>query len=283
MITTKQLQEYLTTKFRIATISGKLSKDKIELSLYLNSNEEQSTEKTIDLEYLKKVKKNSKQLIEYLINDYLNNNIIVRTEYFTKVRHHESKTGFIINSTNSTLQIALDDSLLNLLPDNFMEILEENKRCGIIKVLKDANIKNFSLENVNEKLAGTYKSGLRYYKENTEYPVAYYDVLKIEDIHGKVIIPDEEIKFVKELLRLITEKEETNLNELKYKYNYLSIYFTTYNKFELNSKTTFTTYTIEGLNLYKSFLEEYIYNYENNIIDKSESKVKKLILERKGE
>lgn len=284
MITTKQINEFIASNFRIAVLSARLVKDKIELSLYVKKDKDDCVIKTINMEEIKEIKKNPKQLIEYLINAYLHNNIIVRTEYFTSINHHKDKTCFIINGTNSTLQIALDDSLLDLLPNNFMEKMEENKRQGIIKVLKDVNLKNFSLENVNEKLSSAYKTGLRYYKENTKYPVAYYDALKIEDVHGKVIIPDHEINFIKELLKIITEKEKINLDELKSKYERLSTWFTTFIKYELNSKTTLTTYTTEGLKIYKSFLEEYIKTYEDNVTNNQlKLNVKKLKLERKGE
>ena len=284
MITTKQIKEFITSNFRIAIISARVVKDKIELSLYLNSEKLDYQSISIYNEDLNKIRKNPKELIEYLFDNYINNKTIIRAEYFANIRRHENKIGFIIESTNSTLQIALEESLMDLLPKNFVNRLETSKRQGIIKVLKDANIKNFSLENVNEKRTGIYKTGLRYYRENKEFPVAYYDAQKIEDTHGKVIIPDYEQKFIKELLKIITEQEEISLNKLKFKYDYLSTLLTTFTKYELNSKTTFTSYTQQGLELYKSFLEEYIKTYEDNVTDNQlKLNIKKLILERKGE
>ena len=283
MVKIEQIKDFISSNFELATLSGRVVKDKIELRLHLNNEKLDYETISIYSEDLNKLRKDPERLIEYLFDYYINNNTIIRVEYFANIRHHENKVGFIIESTMNTFQIALQNNLIKILPKDFTSRLEQAKRQGIIKVLENTDINNFTLKNIDSKPYSMYKTGLTFYKIDNTLSVNY-EALKLKNIKDEVFNPEFELKFIKILLRLIIEKEQVNLEELRYKYNHVSIYYSIFYKYDLNNKTTFTTYTSEGLKLYKSFLKEYNNTYQDEI-ESNQLKIenKKLILERKGE
>lgn len=283
MVKIEQIKDFISSNFELATLSGRVVKDKIELRLHLNNEKLDYETISIYSEDLNKLRKDPERLIEYLFDYYINNNTIIRVEYFANIRHHENKVGFIIEGTMNTFQIALENNLIKILPKDFTSRLEQAKRQGIIKVLENTDINNFTLKNIDSKPYSMYKTGLTFYKIDNTLSVSY-EALKLKNIKDEVFNPEFELKFIKILLRLIIEKEQVNLEELRYKYNHASIYYSIFYKYDLNNKTTFTTYTSEGLELYKSFLKEYNNTYQDEI-ESNQLKIenKKLILERKGE
>lgn len=283
MVKIEQIKDFISSNFELATLSGRVVKDKIELRLHLNNEKLDYETISIYSEDLNKLRKDPERLIEYLFDYYINNNTIIRVEYFANIRHHENKVGFIIEGTMNTFQIALENNLIKILPKDFTSRLEQAKRQGIIKVLENTDINNFTLKNIDSKPYSMYKTGLTFYKIDNNLSVSY-EALKLKNIKDEVFNPEFELKFIKILLRLIIEKEQVNLEELRYKYNHASIYYSIFYKYDLNNKTTFTTYTSEGLELYKSFLKEYNNTYQDEI-ESNQLKIenKKLILERKGE
>lgn len=281
MIEVEQLRDFVSGNFKGAVISGKTKKDKVELILKLNSRIEKDKEKeylhlyNVDLEELVK---QPKELLNYLIDKYLENNTIIGVQYFVNVQNHSDKTSFVINSVNGSFIIALRDDCMSLLPDNFVQKLETAKKEGIIKVINQVDIKKIKIHNFGKHtFFNNYKTGLR--KDTIEPGTYHYDALRTEDAKGNFINYQGEREFTKKILEILTEKGIVDLNYLKLTDGVFKFgYFNSMRDYNLNDKTKFEAESNGDLFVFMEFLDEYLSKYKDEVNDNQ----LKLVLERKG-
>lgn len=274
MIEVKKIKNFVSGNFCDAVLSGRLKDDKIELNLKLDSEDLKYKSIPIYSTDFELLRNNPTMLIEYLLDNYLNNNTIIGIDYFTEIPHHFSKIGFNIHSLNGTFSIALTKDILKILPNDFVKIIENSKKEGIIKVLDIIDIKNINIDNFDDGNYKIYSTGIKF--SRTRDGDINYLGLKIKDKEGKVINYKGEIEFIKTIISKLIEKENLSIeklerlkNTLEYdlKYNRINLF----DKYKLNEETTFSVGTFRILEIIEEFFNECLIDYEKE-------KVKQLIL-----
>lgn len=289
MIKIEQLRDFVSGNFTSATLSGKKINDKIELELKLDSKENNESFIHIYNVDLEKTIKEPENILNYLLEKYLENNTIIGIQYFANIQHHSDKVAFIIRSFNNSFTIALRQECMDLLPNDFISKLEFTKRNGILKNLGELNIKEIKVHNFDKvSLYRNYKTGLR--EDTIRDGVFHYDALRIEGNKGETVNYEGELEFVFKMFQILIEKGNVNLDDLKRIDNlfktgyYNSIVEYELNdgikfSYELNDKIKFSADTKDDLSVFKEFLNKYLNNYRDDV----KGNQMKLILSREGE
>jgi len=263
MIKEKQLKEFISGNFTRAVLSGRLVNNKVELGLALNSEQVENDSISIYSTDLQILRKNPEKLCEYLIDTFLNNNMVIELEYNTTIPYHPTKFGFAITGRDRTFNIALERNVLDILPKDFVSKLELAKREGIIKFLDEIEINKFCLENFDSGSYIKYKTGITYYNS-----IGYlcYRGLKIKNKKGKIVNYKGEAAFAKKLLTLLIERDNVDLKHLehineKLMYEYCGVS----TEYELNDSTIFKAATVDDWAIFRQFLIEYLNTYKDEI------------------
>ena len=150
-------------------------------------------------ENLKKLRKDSLKLCDYMLDSFLSNHTVIGINYFTRNQYHPDKTCFDIITTEGTFTIALGNcDIKDIFPD-FVKKVEFAKREGILKHLSHKNIEEIrklkkqlflSLNQIDKNI----KTGLSHYN---------YNILSFPKNNG-ITIPKYEkdfvVRFIQEIL-----------------------------------------------------------------------------------
>jgi len=276
MIKVEQIRNFVSGNFTNAVLSGKMKNGKIDLNLKLDSADlsgEYMHFYNVDLEA---IRKQPEELMNYLIEKYLNNNTIVGVQYFVDIQYHQDKHGFVISGFNNTLKIALTKECFELLPKDFVKKIEFAKKKGIIKILNNIDVKQFHLRNFDRRNYGKYSTGLRI--DSFIDGLVHYDGLKILDNDKNVVIYQEEVEFVKLIFSILMEKGNVDIESLKMTRDTLRAgYFNSMISYKMNDKVSFTPNSNGDLSVYKEFLCDYLKEYKDEVKDNQ----MKLVLSRK--
>lgn len=278
MIKVEEIRNFVSGNFKGAVLSGKITNDKVDLKLKLNDSENVSSNYMhIYNENLEELKNNPRELLNYLLDKYLENNTIIGVQYFANVQNHSDKTSFVISGVNSSFIISLRQDCMCLLPDKFVEKVEFEKRKGILKVLSNVEINKIVLHNFDQTNIGRdYRTGLR--RDTIEEGVYHYDALRIQNSIGKPINYDGEKEFVFKALELLCERgtidyEKLKLSDETFKFGY---YDRTYD-YKLNDKISVNGNMNADLFVFREFLAKFMDDYNDDV----KNNQMRLVLNRK--
>lgn len=224
MISIGDIERFVNNDFHNAIISCRTKDDKLDLHLSFSEDKSFTYEGISCFSRdLKKLRKDSFELINYLLDHYLLNNDVIGIDYFTYNQYHKDKNCFNIFTSNGKLTLALSKeiSIADLIPD-FVRKLERAKREGILLSLEE--LKNermghgYAKDKLDLSLYHSYTTGLTVERSNELYItmagirrnnehysyIFNYSVLQYEK-DGRTIIPKYEREFLVVLLKELLE------------------------------------------------------------------------------
>ena len=282
MITIEQIKKFITGDFSKALLIANVNNNKIDLSLKQDGISFDVVREISDNIPNFELDNDPKQLFEFLFNYYLYNDIS-GTSYYTECPGHENKVCFKIFGSNN-LDIVIDSDIISILPNNFMDRLEQRKRECILECLKDTDYKTIQINNLD--CCNTYLSltGGNYYDD------IVYNVLAKKDKNNNPYIPKEEIDLIKGMLEISIEKEKVdyeylnnvkkvidlvysnidinNINDkeiLKEISKKLGLNYVYDLELKLNNSIVFSISNINTLNIFREFLEKYLIKNKDKI------------------
>lgn len=260
MISVEQLRDFVSGHYTNAVLSGRIQNNKIELKLRMNSRERKKEYihlYNVDIECLRR---NPFELVNYMINVFLETNTILGTNYFKEVPHHYEKNGFVFCGTDRTFSIALSNECMKLLPKDFVKKIEQKKREDIINFIENAEVKKFRISNYSQYTSGLSYDGLS--------EIFIYHPLVIKDKDGKYKYYKNELEFSKQLLSILMDRGEVDFNDLK-KWNWFfkTGYRNSIYDYKLNDTVKYSS-SYDSLSIFIGFLNEYLSTHYDEVKEK---------------
>ena len=268
MMDIQKLRRFLSNDFRNAILSIREKDGELipRLTLKEKSKLNGSYIGTYS-EDLKKIRKESLNACNYMLDNFLANHTVIGVKYFTYNQYHPDKTCFDIITTDGVFTIALGDCNIKDIFPNFVKRVEFAKREGIIKDLSHKDIEE--ARELKKQLflglnshRGEIKTGVGYYN---------YSVLSFPE-DKKITIPKYEkefvIRYIQELLRMYRVTEECFFEEEIMKINSKKEEFSDSNRSRYSSRelgigrVTFEFYKDEKALIQLGLIEETVKRLE---------------------
>lgn len=268
MMDIQKLRRFLSNDFRNAILSIREKDGELipRLTLKEKSKLNGSYIGTYS-EDLKKIRKESLNACNYMLDNFLANHTVIGVKYFTYNQYHPDKTCFDIITTDGVFTIALGDCNIKDIFPNFVKRVEFAKREGIIKDLSHKDIEEA------RKLKKQLFLGLNSHRGEIKTGVGYYNysVLSFPE-DKKITIPKYEkefvIRYIQELLRMYRVTEECFFEEEIMKINSKKEEFSDSNRSRYSSRelgigrVTFEFYKDEKALIQLGLIEETVKRLE---------------------